>query len=285
MWNKTKTLVLMAALTALTLTVGQALGGGNGLIVALVVAGLMNLGSYWFSDRIILRAYRAEEVTAQSAPDLYRAVHNLAHRAGIPVPRVYVIPETAPNAFATGRNPDHAAVAVTRGLLQLLTRRELTGVLAHELAHIRNRDTLIMTVAASVAGAIGMLANMFAWGAMLGQNRSNEDSRSNPLAGLLGLIVAPIAASLIQMAISRNREYIADESAAELTGDPLALAQALRKIERWGRSESLEAAPATAHLFIINPLSGGRVASWFSTHPPTESRVRRLESMLQVIAA
>jgi len=279
--NRTKTLVLLATLTALFLWIGHALGGQGGLALALVLAGLMNFGTYWFSDRIVLRMYGAREVTEAQAPGLYWAVRNLAARAGLPVPRVYVIPEEAPNAFATGRNPQNAAVAVTEGLLAVLSREELEGVLAHELAHVRNRDTLVMAVAATLAGALSTLANMAMWGAMLGGGRDSEGEEGpGPFAGLLGVIVAPFAAMLIQMAISRSREFLADEYAARLTGNPMALASALRRIEAWSRRVPIETgSPATAHLFIINPFAGEGLVRLFSTHPATAARVARLEAI------
>jgi len=282
-WNRTKTLVLLSALTALLLWIGQALGGQGGLVLALVLAGAMNLGAYWFSDRIVLRMHGAREVTQAEAPHLHGAVQALAARAGVPMPRLYVIPDEAPNAFATGRDPNHAAVAVTEGLLGVLSRSELEGVLAHELAHVRNRDTLVMAVAATLAGALSTLANMAAWGAMMGAGRSEEGEEGpGPLAGLLGVLVAPFAAMLIQMAISRSREFMADGYAARLTGDPLALAAALRKIEAWSRRVPAKAgSPATAHLYIINPFRGGGLAQLFSTHPATQTRVARLEAMLR----
>jgi heat shock protein HtpX len=240
----------------------------------------MNFGAYWWSDKIVLRIYGAQEVTEVEAPDLYAIVRNLAHQAGIPMPKVYVIPEEAPNAFATGRNPEHAAVAVTQGIMRALNRAELTGVLAHELGHVKNRDTLIMTVAATLAGALSMIANMAAWGAMLGGSRSDEEGEGHPIAGLVGVIMAPIAAALIQMAISRSREFIADATGARISGNPLALASALRKIEAWSREVPMAAgSPATAHMFIINPFSGGGVMRLFSTHPSTEERVARLEAL------
>ncbi|HXF05011.1 MAG TPA: zinc metalloprotease HtpX [Blastocatellia bacterium] len=278
--NQIKTVMLLALLTALLLWIGHAIAGQGGLMVALVMAAVMNFGAYWFSDRIVLRMYGAHEVTESEAPELYAVVRDLAARAGLPMPRVYIIPEEAPNAFATGRNPQHAAVAVTEGILQLLTREELAGVLAHELGHIRNRDTLIMTVTATIAGALSMLANLAMWGAAFGGRSSDDDEGSHPVAGLLGVILAPIVATLIQMAISRSREFLADESGARLTGNPLALASALRKIEAWSRKvPMMSGSPATAHLFIINPFSGGGLIQLFSTHPSTEERIARLEAM------
>lgn len=279
--NRIKTMMLLAALTALFVWVGQALGGQAGLVIALLFAGVMNFAAYWWSDRIVLRMYGAQEVSETQAPELFAIVRDLAQRGRIPMPRVYVIPEETPNAFATGRNPQHAAVAVTEGLLRLLNREEIAGVLAHELGHVKNRDTLIMTVAASLAGALSMLANMAMWGALLGGSSSDDDDDggSSPLAGLVGIIIAPIAAALVQMAISRSREYLADDAGATLTGNPLALASALRKIESWSQQVPMHAgSPATAHLFIINPFSGGGLVQLFSTHPSTQARIERLEA-------
>ena len=281
--NRLKTLVLLATLTALLLWAGQALAGQGGVLVALLVAGLMNFGAYWWSDTIILRLYGAQEVSEAEAPELYRLVRHLAQRGAIPMPKVYLLPEEAPNAFATGRSPQHAAVAVTEGLMRLLSRDELAGVLAHELGHIQHRDTLIMTVAAALAGALSMLAQMAMFSSLLGggrQETDEADGSSSPLGGLVGVLVAPFAAMLIQMAISRSREFLADEAGARLTGDPLALATALRKIAAWSQQIPLTAgSPATAHLFIINPFSGGGLLRLFSTHPPTEARIERLEAM------
>jgi len=278
--NRFKTMLLLATLTALLLLVGQALGGRGGLMIALVFAGVMNFAAYWWSDKIVLRMYGAQEIGAAQAPELFALVRQLAQRAQIPMPRVYLIPEETPNAFATGRNPQNAAVAVTEGILRLLDREELAGVLAHELGHVHNRDTLIMTVAATLAGALSHLANMAMWGAMFGGRSSSDDEGGNPLAGLLGIIMAPIAASLIQMAISRSREFLADEHGARLSGQPLALASALRKIESWSQRIPMTAgSPATAHLFIINPFSGGGLVRLFSTHPSTEERIARLQAM------
>jgi heat shock protein HtpX len=280
--SRMKTAALLATLTALFLWAGQALGGESGLMTALVFAGVMNFGAYWWSDKIVLRMYRAQEVTPNQAPALHGLVRELAQRAALPMPRVYVIPEDAPNAFATGRNPQHAAVAVTEGLLRMLDRDELAGVLAHELGHVKNRDTLVMTVAATIAGAVSMLASMAQWGMIFGGGRSSDDSEegTHPAAGLLGIILAPIAAMLIQMAISRSREFIADETGARVSGNPLALAGALLKIEASSRQVPMSAGtPATAHLFIINPFTGGGMLRLFSTHPSTEERVERLRAM------
>jgi heat shock protein HtpX len=279
--NRTKTFLLLAALTALLLWMGQALGGTAGLILALSFAVLMNFGAYWFSDKIVLRMYSAQEVGPAEAPGLYGLVRELAMRAGLPMPRVYLIPEQTPNAFATGRNPAHASVAVTEGLLHILSRDELAGVIAHELGHVRNRDTLIMTVAATIAGALTQLANMAMFGMMFGGGRHSDDEEGpNPLAAMLGILIAPIAAGLIQMAISRAREFLADDAGARISSDPLALASALRRIEAWSRRVPIEqGSPATAHLFIVNPFSAAGMARLFSTHPPTEERIARLEQM------
>ena len=279
--NRLKTLMLLATLTALLLWAGQALAGTAGLWVALAVAAAMNIGTYWFADRIVLRMYRAREVSPLESPELYSTVRELAFRAGLPMPRVYLIPEDAPNAFATGRNPRNGVVAVTEGLLRVLDRREAAAVIAHELGHIKHRDTLIMAVAATFAGALSMLANAAMFGSLLGggHGASDEEEGGSPLAGLLGVLIAPLAATLVQMSISRAREFMADEAAARYTGMPLALASALRKIEAWSREIPLHSgSPATAHLFILNPFSGG-LANLFSTHPPTEKRIERLEAI------
>ena len=278
MTNVLRTTVLLAALTALFLVIGGALGGNQGLFIAFVFALLMNFASYWFSDKIILSMYRAREVSLHEAPDLYRLVQRLAQGAGIPMPRVYIIPSDAPNAFATGRNPQHGAVAVTEGILRMLDTDELAGVLAHELGHIRNRDTLIMTVAATLAGAITMLAHMAQWGAIFGfGRRDDEDSGGGGMLSLLFMaILAPIAATLIQLAISRSREYFADSTGAAVAGSPSGLARALEKLHYASQRLPMDANPATAHLFIVNPLTGGSLGNLFSTHPPIEERIRRL---------
>jgi heat shock protein HtpX len=276
--NRVKTAMLLAALTALVTGLGYALAGRGGLVIALVLGGVMNFAAYWFSDKIVLRMHGAREVSPAEAPQLYGMVQELALKANMPMPKVYVMPEDAPNAFATGRNPKHAAVAVTEGITRLLDQRELRGVLAHELGHVKNRDTLIMTVSAAFAGAMSTIANLAMWNALLGGG-DDEDS-PNPIVAMLGMLVAPIAATLIQLAISRSREYLADEWAGRLTGDTLALASALRKIEAWSARVPMHAgAPATAHLFIINPFSAGGLAGLFSTHPATAERVRRLEAL------
>jgi heat shock protein HtpX len=278
MTNVLRTTVLLAALTALFLVIGGAIGGNQGLFIAFVFALVMNFASYWFSDKIVLTMYGAREVSLNEAPDLYRLVQRLAQRAGIPMPRVYIIASEAPNAFATGRNPQHGAVAVTEGILRTLDTDELAGVLAHELGHIRNRDTLIMTVAATLAGAITMLAHMAQWGAIFGfGRRDDEDSGGGGMLSLLFMaILAPIAATLIQLAISRSREFFADNTGAAIAGSPSGLARALEKLHYASQRLPMEANPATAHLFIVNPLTGGSLANLFSTHPPIEERIRRL---------
>jgi len=279
--NRMKTLILLAVLTALLMGLGQLIGGRGGMLIALVFAFVMNFVSFWFSDKIVLRMYGAKEVTEAEAPELFRIVSDLAQRAQIPMPRVYVIPEEAPNAFATGRSPEKAAVAVTEGVLRILSRDELTGVIAHELSHVKNRDTLVMTVAATIAGAIGQLANMATWAMMFGGGRSDDDDRGGSPAGLLvGAIVAPFAAMLVQMAISRSREFLADEGGARISGTPMGLASALRKLESWKQEVPMQqGSPATAHLFIVNPFTGGGLASLFSTHPSTVDRIARLEAL------
>ena len=274
--NWFKTGLLMAAIMALFGMVGAVLGGGQGMLLALVLGFGINLWAYWFSDTMVLKLYRAQEVDATTAPQLYNTVSELAARAGLPVPKVYLIDEAQPNAFATGRNPEHAAVAATTGILQLLSARELRAVLAHELSHVRHRDILTSTITASIAGAISTLAN---FGMFFG---GRSDDNRNPLVALIVLILAPIAAVLIQLAISRGREYEADRGGAELSGDPRALADALAKMDRYAKGlplETAEAHPATAHLMIINPLSGGGLAGLFRTHPPTEERIHRLLAM------
>jgi heat shock protein HtpX len=283
MFNLMKTAILMAAITALFMAIGSLLGGQTGMMVALVVALGMNFFSYWFSDKLVLKMYNAQEVDETSAPQFYRMVRELAQRAQLPMPKVYLINEDAPNAFATGRNPEHAAVAATTGILRVLSERELRGVMAHELAHVRHRDILISTVSATMAGAISMLANF----AMLFGGRDSEGRSHNPIVGLLVMFLAPIAASLIQMAISRAREFEADRGGAEISGDPHALAAALQKIHRYAQGIPLEAAerhPETAQMMIMNPLSAGGLRGLFSTHPSTEERVARLMAMAPAAA-
>jgi len=278
MFNLMKTAILMAAITALFMAIGSLLGGRQGMVLALLIALGMNFFSYWFSDKLVLKMYNAQEVDESSAPQFYRMVRELAQTAQLPMPRVYLIEEDAPNAFATGRNPEHAAVAATTGIIRALTERELRGVMAHELSHVRHRDILISTISATMAGAISMLANF----AMFFGGRDSEGRSTNPIVGLLVMLLAPLAASLIQMAISRAREFEADRAGAEISGDPRALASALQKIHRIAQGIPLEATerhPETAQMMIMNPLSGGGLRGLFSTHPSTEERVERLLQM------
>lgn len=278
MFNFAKTAVLMAAITALFIVVGGMLGGERGMLMALVLAVGMNFFSYWFSDTMVLKMTNAQQVDERSAPQFYGLVKELSEKAGLPMPKVFLINEDAPNAFATGRNPDNASVAATTGILKILSNRELRGVMAHELAHVRHRDILISTVAATMAGAISALANF----AMFFGGRDSEGRPSNPIASLMVAILAPIAASLIQMSISRAREYEADRGGAEISSDPEALAQALEKIHNYAQDipfQAVEQHPETAQMMILNPLSAGGLAQLFSTHPPTEERVARLMSM------
>lgn len=277
--NWFKTGMLMAAIMALFGVVGGMLGGAQGMLLALIIGAGTNVWAYWFSDSMVLRMYNAQEVDAASAPQVYGLVRQLAGNAGLPMPRVYVIDEPQPNAFATGRNPDHAAVAVTTGILQLLSTRELRGVLAHELAHVKNRDILTSTITASIAGAISSLG----WFMSGFGRRDGEGGGINPIASIVVLILAPVAAMLLQMAISRAREFEADRGGAEMSGDPRALADALAKIERYAQGlpmETAEAHPATAQMMIINPLSGGGMRGLFATHPPTGERIARLHAMV-----
>ena len=276
--NWIKTSILMAGIMALFGVIGGYMGGSSGMLLALLFAGGMNLFAYWFSDTMVLKMYNAREVDEASAPQFYTMVRELSQRAGLPMPRVYLIDEPQPNAFATGRNPEHAAVAATTGILQLLSAREIRGVMAHELTHVRHRDILISTISATMAGAISALANF----AMFFGGRDSDGRRSNPIASIAMALLAPLAASLIQMAISRAREFEADRGGAEICGDPDALADALTKIDSYARGipmPTAEAHPATAQMMIMNPLSGGGIASLFSTHPATEERVARLREM------
>jgi heat shock protein HtpX len=284
MWNTAKTAILFTALTGLLLFIGSALGGSAGLVIAFVLAGAMNLGAWWFSDKIALRLSGAREVTALEQPELHGMVAELSARAGIPKPRVYLMERPEPNAFATGRDPQHGAVAVTSGIMQLLTRDELAGVVAHELAHIRNRDTLISSVTATIAGAISIIADMILWTAIFGGFGGSDEEEGGGIAGgLVMLIFAPIAAMLIQLAISRSREFAADADGARIYGNPLPLASALEKLEAEHlsrpRTAQQEVRPATAHLYIVNPLHGGGLIGLFRTHPATEERVRRLRAL------
>ncbi|MGA9396555.1 MAG: zinc metalloprotease HtpX [Azonexus sp.] len=279
MFNWVKTAILMAAIMALFGIVGGMIGGRSGMMMALVFGGAMNFFSYWFSDKMVLKMYNAKEVDETSAPQFYNTVRELAQRASLPMPRVYLIDEQQPNAFATGRNPEHAAVAATTGILNLLSARELRGVMAHELTHVAHRDILISTISATMAGAISALANF----AMFFGGRSDNGRPANPLAGIAVALLAPLAAGLIQMAISRAREYEADRGGAEISDDPNALADALGKIQQYAEGRiplgPAEAHPETAQMMILNPLSGGGIRSLFSTHPPTEERIARLRAM------
>jgi heat shock protein HtpX len=281
MSNTLKTGLLLAVLTALFLLIGNAVGGQNGMVMAFGLAVLMNFGAYWFSDKIVLRMYGAKEVSEAEAQQLHGVVRRISLAAGLPMPKVYLIPTDSPNAFATGRNPEHAAVAVTEGILRLLSPDELEGVLAHEMAHVRNRDILVGTVAATLAGAVMMLARFAQFAAIFGGGgRDRDEEGGGGIVGMLFMaIVAPIGAMLIQMAVSRSREYLADETGAKFCGKPLSLARALEKISGISREVPMDATPATAHMFIVSPLTGKGVLSMFSTHPPVEKRVERLRSM------
>jgi heat shock protein HtpX len=280
MTNQIKTTLLLTLMTVFIMMVGRVLGGSQGMVLALIIAGGMNFFSYWYSDKLVLKMYRAREVNPSQAPELYGMVEDLAGRAGLPMPKVYIIPQDQPNAFATGRNQDHAVVAVTEGLLKLMSTDEIKGVLAHELGHIKNRDILIGTIAATMAGAVMMLANMAKWSAIFGGFRGNDDENGggNMIAVIVTAIIAPIAAMVIQMAISRSREYLADATAARITGNPEGLAGALEKLGAYSGRIPMQAEAATAHMFITNPLSGRSLASLFSTHPPIEERVARLRN-------
>jgi heat shock protein HtpX len=279
--NRLKTTLLLSLLTVLMVLMGSAIGGTTGMVFAFAMACAMNFFSYWFSDKIVLKMYGAQEVGEHDHPSFYGMVRRLALQAGLPMPKVYIIPDDSPNAFATGRNPQHAAVAATEGVLRILSPEELEGVMAHELAHVQNRDILIGTIAATFAGAISMLGSMLQWGAMLGAGRNDDEEGGGGLIGSLVMaILAPIAAMLIQLAVSRSREYLADESGARICGRPLALANALSKLHNASHMLPMQQArPATAHLFIVNPLSGGSLLKLFSTHPPMEERIERLEAL------
>lgn len=280
--NRLKTYLLLAALTSLLVLAGQAIGGRSGLLLALGFAVIMNAGSYWFSDSIVLRMHGAVEIDPARSPRIHAMVKRLAERAEVPMPRVYLIPDSSPNAFATGRDPAHGAVAMTQGLVETLSQEELEGVLAHEIGHIAHRDTLLMTVTAAISGALSSLANMAMWGMMLG-GRSHDDEDSHPMAMLAGAILAPFAAMMIQMAISRSREFMADEAAARYTGNPWGLANALQKIEAYShRRPMVTGSPAVSHMYISNPFEGG-LASLFSTHPPTAERIARLQAMAHLV--
>ncbi|OPY84950.1 MAG: hypothetical protein A4E72_02081 [Syntrophus sp. PtaU1.Bin208] len=284
--NTIKTALLLGALTGLLMLIGGWIGGRNGVMIAFILAMVMNFGSYWFSDKLVLRMYQAQEVSENQAPELYRMVRDLAMRANLPMPRVYIIPGETPNAFATGRNEQHAVVAVTEGLLRILNRDELEGVLSHELTHIKNKDMLIGSIAATLAGAIVMLANMAQWAAMFGGLGGRDSEEGEGGGGIIGMILmavlAPIAATIIQMAISRSREYLADDGGAKISGKPYGLAGALEKLSRASEIVPMDANPSTAHMFIVNPLTGRSLMNLFSTHPPIEERIARLRSMRPV---
>ncbi|MBU1744956.1 MAG: zinc metalloprotease HtpX [Proteobacteria bacterium] len=279
--NTIKTGLLLGALTGLLMLIGGWFGGQQGVVIAFIFAMVMNFGSYWFSDKIVLRMYKAQAVSENEAPELYAMVKNLSLKAALPMPRVYIIPGDTPNAFATGRNEQHAVVAVTEGILRILGRDELEGVIAHELTHIRNRDILIGSIAATLAGAIVMLANMAQWAAIFGGARQDDDEGGgSSIVGLILMaVLAPIAATIIQMAISRSREYLADAGGAKISGKPYGLAGALEKLSRASQTMPMEANPSTAHMFIVNPLTGRSLRNIFSTHPPIEERIARLRSM------
>ena len=279
MSNVFKTALLLAVLTAMLVLLGGAIGGRHGMAIALVMAFVMNFVSYWWSDKIVLAMYGAQPVDEASAPDLYSMVRRLATKAGVPMPKVYVIPSEQPNAFATGRNPSHAAVAVTEGIMRILDMEELEGVLAHEMSHVINRDVLIGTIAATLAGAITYLAHMAQWAAFMGGGRSDDDEGPSPIAMVLMAVIAPIAAMLVQLAVSRSREFHADATGARLAGRAYPLAKALEKLDMAARAIPMNANPATAHLFIMNPLRGESLMRLFSTHPSTEERIARLRAM------
>jgi heat shock protein HtpX len=279
--NTIKTVGLMTFLMVLFVAIGGALGGRSGMIMAIMFATIMNVGMYWFSDKLVLRMYNAQPATESQAPELHAIVRTLVQKAGMPMPKVYIIPEETPNAFATGRNPEHAVVAVTQGIMRILSRDELAGVIAHELAHIKHRDMLTGTIVATMAGAISMLAQMAQWAMIFGGGRrDSDDEGSSPIVAIVMMIVAPIAAMLVQMAISRTREFEADKGGAQLAGHPSGLANALLKLEKGSQIIPLhDAKPATAHMFIVNPLTGGGLMKLFSTHPPIEERVKRLNEL------
>ena len=279
--NTIKTVGLMTFLMVLFVAIGGALGGRSGMIMAILFATIMNVGMYWFSDKLVLRMYKAQPVTESQAPELHAIVRILVQKAGMPMPRVYLIPDETPNAFATGRNPEHAVVAVTQGIMRILSREELSGVIAHELAHIKHRDMLTGTIVATIAGAISMLAQMAQWAMIFGGGRrDSDDEGGNPIVAIVMMIVAPIAAMLVQMAISRTREFEADKGGAQIAGHPSGLANALLKLEKGSQIIPMhDAKPATAHMFIVNPLTGGGLMKLFSTHPPIEERVKRLNEL------
>ncbi len=278
MTSQLKTLLLMAGLSAVLIVMGSALGGRQGIVIALVFAVIMNIGSYWFSDKIVLSMYRAQELAPEDAPMVHQIVEELARRAGVPKPRLFIVPQEAPNAFATGRDPEHGVIAVTQGIMQLLPPEQLRGVLAHEMAHIAHRDILIQTVAGVIASAITAIANMLQFSMIFGGAR-DEEGNSNPLAAIAMMILGPLAATLIQMAISRRREYMADAAGAEYCADPLALAGALNNLDAYSRHIPMQANPATENMFIVSPLTGDTMRRMFSTHPPMEERIANLQEM------
>ena len=280
MGNTVKTALLLGALTGLLMLIGGLIGGKGGVYIAFIFAVILNFGSYWFSDKIVLKMYKAQEVSESSAPDLYNIVRNLAMKAGLPMPRIFIIPEETPNAFATGRNEKHAVVAVTKGIMRILNKEELEGVIAHELSHIKNKDMLISSIAATIAGAITMLATMAQWAAIFGGGSSSDEEGGGGIIGFIAMaIFAPLAAAVIQMAISRSREYLADARGASITKNPYGLASALEKLTNASQIIPMNAKPSTAHLFIVNPLAGKAFMNLFSTHPPLEERIARLRSM------
>lgn len=280
MGNTVKTALLLGALTGLLMLIGGLIGGKGGVYIAFIFAVILNFGSYWFSDKIVLKMYKAQEVSESSAPDLYNIVRNLAMKAGLPMPRIFIIPEETPNAFATGRNEKHAVVAVTKGIMRILNKEELEGVIAHELSHIKNKDMLISSIAATIAGAISMLAIMAQWAAIFGGGSSSDEEGGGGIIGFIAMaIFAPLAAAVIQMAISRSREYLADARGASITKNPYGLASALEKLTNASQIIPMNAKPSTAHLFIVNPLAGKAFMNLFSTHPPLEERIARLRSM------
>lgn len=277
--NYIKTFFLLVTLTLILIWAGGALGGKQGMTIALIFAVGMNFFAYWFSDKVVLRMYGAREVSESEKPELYGIVRRLAQKAEVPMPKVYIIDQEQPNAFATGRNPKHAAVAVTTGIMRILSKEELQGVIGHELAHVKHRDILISTIAATIAGAISYLAHMAQWAMIFGGHRGDDDEGGSPIAVIAMMIIGPIAALIIQMAISRSREYAADMGGAALAGNPRYLSGALRKLHSASQKIHMDANPATSHMFIVNPLSGGGITKLFSTHPPIEERISRLESM------
>lgn len=287
MGNQFRTALLLGVLTVLIMVIGQVIGGRQGMVIALIFAAGMNFFSYWYSDKIVLRMHRAEEIDARNSPNLHEIVRQLSQRAGLPMPRVYRIPQEAPNAFATGRNPEHAVVAVTDGLLKMMDKDELRGVLAHEMAHIKDRDILIGSIAATMTGAVMLLASMARWSAIFGGMRDDDEGGTGTLGLIAMSIIAPLAAMVIQMAISRSREYLADRVGGDISGSPEGLARALEKLGAYSRRIPMAANPSTAHMFIVNPLSGGGIAHLFSTHPPIEERIARLrgEKVLAKTAA